>query len=389
VTATLTDDLLLDRAPNPRPPDPPSGDDALDDLAAELEAAIAADPTAPAPYAVYGDLLQERGHPLGELIAIGQELVRKPLRAAHRAHLAAHRERLLGPLAGCDLLHDVDWFMGFIRACRIAPRGQSRMSLGNDTRPRPWVDFGLVVRWLLDRPGPARFLQKLVVHLDFMDRDDALYSVCAALARCPRPTLRVLQLGNDPFPTPGLAHTNAADVWPMAPGLRELRVYHSTVTVAPMRLPALEQLGICSTARDFLVFATSAELPSLERLMVALYVGTAADFDFDVDALGAALRACRLPRLRSLAIHALTKGDALCQLLAEAPLLAQLEEVDLGWSGMSDVGAAIIHEHRAAFRHLRLRVRHQRLSPAGRALLKASVGELALGRPARTIAIGR
>jgi uncharacterized protein (TIGR02996 family) len=371
-------DLLGDRTPNPRPQDaPPPEEDAPDGRVRELEAEIAGDPDAPAPYAVYADLLQERGDPLGALIAIGQELRRQPgseaLRAAHRDHLAAHRKRLLGPLADCeDMVLDVEWCMGFIRACRITARGPDR----------PRVDLGLVVRWLLERPGPARFLHKLVV--DFGMDDDAYDRACAALARRPRPTLRVLRLGGDPVPWFfQRAPANAADVWPRTPGLRELSVCRSAVAMAPMRLPALERLWLNLPVEDLPGFAADAELPSLERLALGLEIGPISPRSpspaLAAAALDVALRAWHLPRLRALEINAASYGDELCPLLARAPLVAQLEELDLGWSGMTDAGAAVLHDHRAALRHLHLRVRNQRLSPAGRALLEASVGELTLG----------
>jgi uncharacterized protein (TIGR02996 family) len=369
-------DLLLDRRPNPRPPGeaPPDGA-APDDPAAAFEAAIAADPDAPGPYAVYADFLQERGHPLGALIAIGQELLRQPrsaaLHAAHRDHLAAHRDRLLGPAACEDALLEADWFMGFLRGCRIAPRGRQ-------------VDLGLVARWLLERPGAARFLQKLVVGIGA--RDDGAYGrVCAVLARRPRPTLRTLALGDYQSETFEPAPANAAALWPMLPGLRELIVRHPQIALAPLRLPALERLSVRVAAADFPVLALGADVPALERLAVRLEVPVpwrGEQARLESAGLAAALRALRLPRLRSLAITAAGCGDQLCELLAGVPLLAQLEELDLSASGLGDAGAAAIHARRAAFRHLRLVVDWHHLSAEGRALLEAGVAELALGDPA-------
>lgn len=375
---------LAERPPNPRPPGAaPPGAGAPTDEAEALEAAITADPDAPGPYAVLADLLQERGHPLGALIAIGQELLRRPgsaaVRAAHRSHLAAHRERLLGPLGDCeDALLDVDWYMGFIRGCRIA----ARRAYGE-----PPLDLGLVARWLLDRPGPGRFLQRLTVGIGPRD-GDAYARVCAALARRPRPTLRVLALGDYQSEGFEVPPASAADVWPAAPGLRELVVRHPELAVGVPRLPALERLWLRTWAGELRALSDGAELPALEHLALELVVpmrGYGEPGDLDISAVAAALSALRAPRLRSLALVSHGRGDALCQVIAETALPPRLERLDLGDSLVTDAGAAVLHDHRAALRHLRLCVGEHELGPAGRARLEAAVAELALGGPAYAI----
>ncbi|MCX5742900.1 MAG: TIGR02996 domain-containing protein, partial [Proteobacteria bacterium] len=93
----------------------------------DLEAAIAAEPGAIAPYLVYGDWLQERGDPRGPLIAIQAARRAAPddasLRQAEAAHLAANAWALLGELAVDTRAHDgehdakqLTWHLGFIRA---------------------------------------------------------------------------------------------------------------------------------------------------------------------------------------------------------------------------------------------------------------------------------
>jgi uncharacterized protein (TIGR02996 family) len=87
-----------------------------------LEAAIAADPSATAPYLVYGDWLEERGDPRGELIAIQRRLLdddRPDLRLREAAIWRAHWPLFVGPAA----IHGV-WRvtlrLGFMRQFRIA-----------------------------------------------------------------------------------------------------------------------------------------------------------------------------------------------------------------------------------------------------------------------------
>jgi uncharacterized protein (TIGR02996 family) len=363
---------LADRMPHPRPPDVPPSEpepDEADAARAALEAAIIADPAAPDAYIVYGDLLTARGDPRGALIAIGQALLADPrsapLRAAHRDHLAAHRERLLGPLGDHEaVLSDVDWFMGFIRACRIAPRGGGTA----------WLDPGLVVRWLLDRPGTGRFLQELTVGSGAMH--DGYERACAALARRPRPTLRELSIGDYASENSRPPPADLSATWPMLPALRRLRVRHAELSVAPLRLPALERLSIRLDPAGLRALAATADLPALARLKITCAYPM--DLPGDTELL-ACFSGHGMPRLRSLAFMHHPHGDRLCALLPRTPLLAQLAELDLSSSGLTTAGAASIHEHAAAYRHLRLVVDGNHLGAAAHRLLESSVAKLVWG----------
>ncbi|HEY1552918.1 MAG TPA: hypothetical protein VGG28_34045 [Kofleriaceae bacterium] len=87
----------------------------------ELEAAFAADPYDASVAAVYGDWLQSRGHPRGELIARCLAEARDGADKAPpsvRKHLARHREQLIGELTHFDAPDDdspFTWRNGFIR----------------------------------------------------------------------------------------------------------------------------------------------------------------------------------------------------------------------------------------------------------------------------------
>jgi hypothetical protein len=87
----------------------------------ELEVAFAADPYDASVAAVYGDWLESRGHPRGELIARCLAEAKDGVETAPpgvRKHLARHREQLLGELARHDAPGEdspFTWRLGFIR----------------------------------------------------------------------------------------------------------------------------------------------------------------------------------------------------------------------------------------------------------------------------------
>src|SRR5262245_30750194 len=90
-----------------------------------LEAAIEADPDAAGGYLVYGDWLQGRGHPWGELIAIQQRLVNAAegpetdaLRALEASLIRTHGELLIGSLSRGDGIL-LEWRLGFLRGARV------------------------------------------------------------------------------------------------------------------------------------------------------------------------------------------------------------------------------------------------------------------------------
>ncbi|HZI13161.1 MAG TPA: molybdenum metabolism regulator, partial [Myxococcus sp.] len=73
-----------------------------------------------------------------------------------------------------------------------------------------------------------------------------------------------------------------------------------------------------------------------------------------------------LPKLRSLGLCNTDFTDRLCRALPDAPVLPQLESLDLSMGTMSDRGAELLAASAKAFRHLRhLDVSDNLLSPDG------------------------
>jgi uncharacterized protein (TIGR02996 family) len=103
------------------PPPTPARDE-------ELEGAILRDPSSPMAYLVYGDWLQQKGDPRGELIALHAALADAPpgdfprLKAAEEALLSAHAAQFYGPLGRFPSARrtHLEWYMGFVE--EICPR---------------------------------------------------------------------------------------------------------------------------------------------------------------------------------------------------------------------------------------------------------------------------
>lgn len=379
--AALMVALTKDRVANPRPVPPAAPETPpiapviapTRDAHALLEAAIAADPEKRDSYLVYGDWLASQGNPHGELVTIGAELAKNPgnkaMLAAHRQHLVEHAGAILGRIADCeDLVTDVEWHLGFIRACRVA----STSERFNGDRPN--LKITDVLGWLLDEPGPGRFLQRLVVGI--VQHDGNTYQgVGLVLAQKVRPSLRTLVLGDFSYEETELNWSTIGDVsdlWPAVPNLRDLSLRSGSMDLGPIDLPKLERLATITGGLDPVSARHIAEAswPALEVMSLQLGRGGEGAVT-DVNVFDALLAGTKLPKLRSLGLTNQELGDELCQRLVTAKIVPQLEELDLSMSTMTDAGARILHANAAKFQHLaRINVDQNYLTPAGVELLQ-------------------
>ncbi|MGN6109313.1 MAG: WGR domain-containing protein [Kofleriaceae bacterium] len=319
-------------------------------------------------YRVYGDLLQARQDPRGELIA---------LQAAGRdedaaAHLERHRAPLLGSLAGrgradAGAAVTLAWRWGFVYGARVAR--------AND------LAVHRVIRMLLDEPA-ARFLQRLTVGAvapGTMVYDEVVHEI----GRAARPALRFLYLGDF---APRESMISASYLWRAEAmygalaNLEELILRCGNLQLGWLVLPRLRRLEIVTGGlnREALRSIKRAQLPSLERL--SLHLGTARyGCDLARADLEGLLRSDRFPRLRHLGLRNTELADELCQSLHSSPLVAQLEELDLSRGTLSDDGARAIATHAAGLRQLRkLDVSESYLSARGISMLREALPEIEL-----------
>jgi hypothetical protein len=244
---------------------------------------------------VLGDHWTSTGDPRGELIAIGHGLAKNPthkaLRSAWTRWMVEHARALWGEHGITQhCLRDVDWYMGFIRACTVT----------EDYR----VDMPALVATVLDDPGPGRFVQRLAITGSF--------ELATVVARRPRPTLRELALGH-----PGGPGGDLSGLWPAVTELRTLELEGSGAILGALHAPRLEHFA----------------------------------FDFSSDAVDVAFLAPLwagegVPALRELALTNCSQTDALCDALVQSPIARQLRAIDFSYGTMTAAGAAILVEHR-------------------------------------------
>jgi uncharacterized protein (TIGR02996 family) len=353
----------------------------LDPEEAALVAAIAADPEARAPYLVYADWLQSRGDPRGELIVIQHELSKSPgnkkmLRAAEEL-LEAHAAEILGPLAECmDLLEQVDWYMGFIRACKLR---QTMDRFDGDLADLPVEQ---VLAGLLQ--GPGRFIQRLTVGIVRMD-DNNYGGVCEVIGAQPRPTLRALYLGDFDREETELNWSSIGDASPLyaaLPNLRELTLRSGGMTLGAIELPELRAFTTVTGGLDDAAARAiaAASWPKLERLSLQFGPARAGDATNEVEVVRPLLAGAGLQRLTHLGITNCDFTDAVCAALPGAAILPRLEQLDLCMGSMSDAGAEALAAHREAFSRLKLLdVDDNFLTTAGLQLLEGICAEVRAG----------
>src|SRR5690606_5863501 len=241
----------------------------------ELEAMIAANPRDRDSYLVYRDWLESRGFTQGDRVT-------------------------LGPLADCDdMLDELDWYHGFIRAARV------RYTLDRFNGVRPNVSVEQALEWLLDDPGPGRFVQRLTVGLVLHDDND-YGGVCRVIGARPRPALEELSLGDFGYEECELNWTSISDaspLWASVPRLRKLWLRAGSMGLDGIDLPELRELETVTGGMppQALAAIASADWPKLERLHLQIGCGHQ-DAATDVALIEPLLAGTRFPALTYLGL---------------------------------------------------------------------------------------
>lgn len=367
-------------APVPETESPPMVVDNPGDPGAVLEAAIAAEPTTRDSYIVYGDWLEGRSDPRGQLVAIGAELAKAPehkaMLAAHAEHLRAHGDTILGVLAKPGVgITGIEWFMGFISKARVGlPRDRDR-------KPAAFA-IPEVLQALLDDPGPGRFVQDLTLGLVKLE-GDGWQAATLAIAKRPRRALRKLFIGDFTYEECELNWTKLGDLsklWPAVPNLRELTLRSGSMTIGPIDLPKLESLttitgGLGEDSAERLAAANWPELRTLSLQVGRRDCGAAQH----VASVAPLLTGARAPKLTALGIVNCEFVDEIVELLVDAPLLSRLTSLDLSLGTMTDDGARVIERNASKFTHLFVNVDDNYLTEEACARLAACVPNLYTG----------
>ncbi|HLT35150.1 MAG TPA: hypothetical protein VK034_02670 [Enhygromyxa sp.] len=291
----------------------------------ELEAMIAANPRDRDSYLVYRDWLESRGFTQGDRVT-------------------------LGPLADCDdMLDELDWYHGFIRAARV------RYTLDRFNGVRPNVSVEQALEWLLDDPGPGRFVQRLTVGLVLHDDND-YGGVCRVIGARPRPALEELSLGDFGYEECELNWTSISDaspLWASVPRLRKLWLRAGSMGLDGIDLPELRELETVTGGMppQALAAIASADWPKLERLHLQIGCGHQ-DAATDVALIEPLLAGTRFPALTYLGLCNCEFTDELCERLAGSAILPRLRHLDLSMGTMSMAGVQALLRTPRAFAHL-------------------------------------
>ncbi len=330
----------------------------------ELERAIDAAPEADSGYLVYGDWLQERGHPRGVLVALDRELAQDPwgprgveLRRERAELLAGGADELMGPLAALEAAGELtlDWHLGFVRGASLGLRRSSSEEL--------LADLGRV----LAHPS-LRFVRALELGpLELRQGTVALERVASLLAAAPRPTLLRLVLGRHHDgrwpPLPDLGPLLAT-----APALRELVLLGSANGLPPIAHEPLRRLELVVLGLQPSQLEVARRCPRLETLHLSLGESPIAQ-------AGALELARTLPAsLQELGLLAAPFGDALCRELPAALAGSALRRLDLSLGAITDEGAAALRRSREAGWSLEVSLRDNRIGEEEAAALAALPG---------------
>jgi uncharacterized protein (TIGR02996 family) len=316
-------------------------------MTAELVAAIERDPYDARSYAVYGDWLQQRGDPRGELIALQLAAAEDPtLAVAADKFLVRHRNHFM-PGSTRESLR---WRNGFIRRITISPFAKRKAD---------------VLQEILGHPS-GRFVAELAIGYD-QPEIGGLQGVIDVLALEPRLALRDLRIGAAYLDPDGSmmqddqwGHTamRAAvgrldELWAALPRLARLSVAGHPFQLGTIDAPALVRAHLVTFAMSDQNARSiaNARWPELERLDVR-YGSVEVRVTAILDALRRLLERTDMPKLAHLGITGADFADELCDMLATMPVVRQLRELDLSRGQLTDMGAARLAAHPDAFSHL-------------------------------------
>jgi len=292
-----------------------------------LLAELYAHPDDPAPYLVYGDVLQARGDPRGELIAL-QSTGRDAAQ-----FLAAHPELAPPPSPGWPFptdaplpADDIEWFCGFVKSMRatrffiadveaLLAHPSLRLLRALSISGSGGVD-GRVCR--LAATHVARTLESIDLHLSGGDVFDGAY---AALAPCTR--LRSIHMGGDTEDSATIAALRSLHAFPQ---LRSLSV---PVTLTDEACAALVGLPLESL---FVPYAAATETG-----IAALATLPLVDIDVDSSIAPALAPLAYHPTLRRLVLSPAHGPTQLARAIAAAlATLPVLDTLHLGDSTITD-----------------------------------------------------
>ena len=317
----------------------------------ELERAIEAHTDDVEGYRIYSDWLQEQDDPLGLFV-----------RASERCAAATtETERMLAFVDWANMLHRnagrwlgafveylegnsrAVWQHGFVREL-VFDVGYSR---------RTTIDAARLLETTLALPM-FRFVHTLSIGDVPTDDNEIRYDdVAEALLRVAPPCLRALEIGPNQFQV-SWPHLDGRGLAERIPLLESLVLGGGDITTATLDFPNLRRFAIQTSGltNANLEAICAARWPVLEDLEIWFGRTERGAAVLTGHELAPILSGRTLPKLRRLALMNAEFTDAICDMLARAPIVARLTELDLSKGTMSDAGAATLVAAASRFRHL-------------------------------------
>ncbi|MFV8751979.1 ribosomal protein L7/L12 [Nannocystaceae bacterium ST9] len=202
-----------------------------------LEQRLRSDPDELETRLIYGDWLQARGDPRGQLIALSHALeraapdAREPLRVRVEEFKLAHAGHLFGPLRHVARDLDLRWRCGMIDAAFVGPLAWSRLAGGS----------GEVLAALLRLPVAA-CMTKLAIGSSLLGRSDLESTLVASPVIA---NLRELELGDVVRgPSPRHVAPLLGRLWPHLRELRRLALFEERPPLRSLHSATLEHLEL-------------------------------------------------------------------------------------------------------------------------------------------------
>ncbi|WP_219118824.1 STM4015 family protein [Janthinobacterium sp. UMAB-56] len=211
--------------------------------------------------------------------------------------------------------------------------------------------------------------------------------MAALIAHAPQlPNLRALFIGDMTYEECEISWIVQGSYKPLLdafPQLQELRIRGGNeLVIEPFAHQHLRRFTIEAGGLDQKIAEALAQssMPQLEHL--ELWLGTDEyGFSGDVDLYRKVLAQLTVPTLRYLGLRDAEIADDLAVWLAEEPLVAQLDTLDLSLGTIGDLGAVAVLNHKQLGKLKRLDLSHHYISEENQAKLKALPFEVVLDDP--------
>lgn len=325
----------------------------------ELEQAIHDDPNDLDAWAVYGDWLQENDDPRGELVSLevlaarGQD---NDASAKRRADLMeVHSAAWLGPVlsksaeGGDEAILKHEWKFGFLHSVRLGAAWDAE---------GPTVAEALRAMLKLES---AKFLHKLSFGVTDLEGETDFNDVMLPLSKVGKlPSLRHLTVGDYDYEEQEITWVvvgNVGRLWPVLPNLEFLKVRGGAIELGSVSHDKLQHFVIetAGLTQDAVRSLAAARLPALTTLEAWLGEEGRSEEHGEhasIDDLRPLLSAEGTPALQHLGLKNGDYADEVAVALCTAPILKQLETLDLSMGTMAEVGARALVQHADLFKHI-------------------------------------